>query len=119
MRGFNSQRCCGVPLILGLLSHWTLPILSPVTSYNTIPHTASTDPSNPRTMPSVHAPQQPLRIALVGGGLGGLAFAISLQRAIDVDRANVELTLYEGAHAFAEIGAGTSQHQRRRTFADG
>lgn len=62
--------------------------------------------SHAPAMPSTTVPA-PLKVGLVGGGLGGLAFAISLQRAIE-GGANVELVLYEGAHAFAEIGAGES-----------
>lgn len=49
----------------------------------------------------------PLKIALVGGGLGGLAFAISCCRAKE-EGANIEFTLFEGARKFAEIGAGES-----------
>ena len=41
-------------------------------------------------------------IAIVGGGLGGLALAIGLLRQ------NVNVHIYEAAHAFAEIGAGVA-----------
>jgi salicylate hydroxylase len=45
---------------------------------------------------------QPLRVAIVGGGIGGLAAATALlQRGIDVQ-------LYEQAPALAEIGAGVA-----------
>lgn len=39
-------------------------------------------------------------IAIVGGGIGGLCTAIGLLKQ------GVSITVYESAHAFAEIGAG-------------
>lgn len=45
-------------------------------------------------------PAKPLTIAVIGGGIGGLCFAIGLLRH------NVPFHIYEAAHAFAEIGAG-------------
>lgn len=48
----------------------------------------------------------PLRVALVGGGLGGMAFAITLLRAIERTGAKIDFALYEGAAKFMEIGAG-------------
>lgn len=44
--------------------------------------------------------RRPLRIAVVGAGLGGLVTAISARRA------GFEVTVYEQAAAFGEIGAG-------------
>ncbi|KAH8585960.1 putative salicylate hydroxylase [Bisporella sp. PMI_857] len=44
--------------------------------------------------------QKPFTIAVVGGGIGGLALAIALRRQ------NVPVQVYESAPAFAEIGAG-------------
>lgn len=44
---------------------------------------------------------RPLRIAIIGGGPGGLGAAIALSTL-----PNVELTLYEQAHELREIGAG-------------
>lgn len=44
---------------------------------------------------------RPLRIAIIGGGPGGLGAAIALSTLT-----NVELTLYEQAHELREIGAG-------------
>lgn len=44
-----------------------------------------------------------LRVAVVGGGIGGVALAIGLGRAADLD-----VRLYEAANAFSEIGAGVS-----------
>ena len=43
---------------------------------------------------------KPLDVAVIGGGIGGLCFAIGLLRH------NVPFHIYEAAHAFAEIGAG-------------
>lgn len=43
---------------------------------------------------------KPLRIAIVGAGLGGLVAAIALRRA------GFEATIYEQARAFGEVGAG-------------
>ena len=45
-------------------------------------------------------PAKPLTIAVIGGGIGGLCFAIGLHRH------NVPFHIYEAAPAFAEIGAG-------------
>ncbi|KAL8948912.1 MAG: hypothetical protein Q9222_004939 [Ikaeria aurantiellina] len=45
-------------------------------------------------------PQKPFTVAIVGGGIGGLALAIGLHRQ------NVPFHIYEAAHAFAEVGAG-------------
>jgi hypothetical protein len=46
---------------------------------------------------------QPLRIAIVGGGPGGLATAIALQKI-----PNVDVALYEQASELREVGAGIS-----------
>ncbi|KAI9752092.1 MAG: hypothetical protein M1815_000716 [Lichina confinis] len=51
-------------------------------------------------MSGVFSPTKPFTIAVVGGGIGGLALAIGLRhRGIDVH-------VYEAAPVFAEIGAG-------------
>jgi salicylate hydroxylase len=50
-------------------------------------------------MPSAQRP--PLRIAIVGGGPGGLGAAIALSAL-----PNTEVTLYEQARELREIGAG-------------
>ena len=44
--------------------------------------------------------QKPFKIAIVGGGIGGLCLAIGLIRR------NIRVQIYEAAPAFAEIGAG-------------
>lgn len=51
--------------------------------------------------------EHPLRIAIVGGGLGGLTLALTLGKAQE-EGANIQVTIYEAAAAFAEIGAGIS-----------
>lgn len=44
--------------------------------------------------------EEPLHVAIIGGGIGGLALAIGLIRK------NVPFTLYEAAPAFSTVGAG-------------
>jgi salicylate hydroxylase len=44
---------------------------------------------------------KPFNVAIVGGGIGGLAFAIGLSR-----HPHVSFTIYEAAAQFSEIGAG-------------
>ena len=68
-------------------------------------------------MPSAttYEPAKPLTIAVIGGGIGGLCFAIGLLRH------NVPFHIYEAAHAFAEIGAGVGlgpNAQRAMTLID-
>lgn len=48
-------------------------------------------------------PARPLRVAVVGGGPGGLATAIALSKT-----PNVEVTVYEQASVLREVGAGIS-----------
>ena len=59
-------------------------------------------PSPQHTMPCTTKSKiaKPLNVAVIGGGIGGLCFAIGLLRH------NVPFHIYEAAHAFAEIGAG-------------
>jgi salicylate hydroxylase len=54
------------------------------------------------SMGSTEPDHKPFSIAIVGGGLGGLALAIGLLRH------NVPIQIYEAARAFSEIGAGVS-----------
>lgn len=52
-------------------------------------------------MPGMETPtKKPFTIAIVGGGLGGVALAIGLRRR------GISCQIYEAAPAFAEIGAG-------------
>lgn len=46
---------------------------------------------------------QPLKVAVVGGGPGGLGTAIALSKI-----PNVEVTIYEQASVLREVGAGIS-----------
>ena len=59
-------------------------------------------PRSRYTMPSATTSEtaKPFTIAVIGGGIGGLCFAIGLLRH------DVPFHIYEAAHAFAEIGAG-------------
>lgn len=49
--------------------------------------------------------QEPLRIAIIGAGIAGLSAAIGILKA-QKEGSNVVVDIYEGAPAFAEIGAG-------------
>lgn len=52
---------------------------------------------------TVDQTQRPLRVAIVGGGPGGLGTAIALSKI-----RNVEVTIYEQASILREVGAGIS-----------
>src|ERR1700757_4689180 len=52
----------------------------------------------PKTMP-----QPPLRIAIIGAGIGGLTAASCLRRA------GLDATIYEQARGFTRLGAGIQQ----------
>ncbi|MCA8864414.1 MULTISPECIES: salicylate 1-monooxygenase [unclassified Halomonas] len=54
-------------------------------------------------MPSKHTQQKRLSIGIVGGGIGGVAFAVALSRDNGLD-----VQLFEAAPQFSEIGAGVS-----------
>ena len=47
-------------------------------------------------------PAKPIHVAIIGGGIGGLCFAIGLAKH------NISYHIYEAAHHFAEIGAGVA-----------
>ncbi len=49
-------------------------------------------------------PQNPLRIAIVGGGIGGLCAALSLHH--HCPEGSIDIEVYEQASAYKEIGAG-------------
>jgi salicylate hydroxylase len=53
------------------------------------------------TSPPPDSLSKPITIAIIGGGLGGLALAIGLLK-----HPNVRFHIYEAASAFSEIGAG-------------
>jgi salicylate hydroxylase len=54
------------------------------------------------SMTSTHDKQdRPLRLAIVGGGIGGLCLALGLRK-----HSHISVQIYEAAHKFSEIGAG-------------
>lgn len=56
------------------------------------------------TPPTAKTQKQPLlRVAIVGGGIGGLCLAIGL-----LDYLHLDVQIYEAANAFSEIGAGVA-----------
>jgi salicylate hydroxylase len=52
---------------------------------------------------TVDSPVKRLRVAIIGGGPGGLSTAIALSQI-----ANVDVALYEQANVLREVGAGIS-----------
>jgi salicylate hydroxylase len=46
---------------------------------------------------------RPLRVAIVGGGIGGVVLAIGMQK-----HAHIDYQLYEAAPSFGEIGLGVA-----------
>ena len=55
----------------------------------------------------VHKPREsPFRIAIVGGGIGGLFCALSIHHHCTSAGANVKIDVYEQASQYKEIGAG-------------
>lgn len=46
-------------------------------------------------------PDRALRLAIVGGGIGGLCLALGLRK-----HPHIDVQIYEAAHTFSEIGAG-------------
>ena len=49
-------------------------------------------------------------VAIIGGGIGGLTAAIALFR-LNQNK-DIKIDVYEGAHAFTEIGAGVGVYKR-------
>ena len=58
---------------------------------------ATSNPMNESSKPNA------IRVAIVGGGIGGLAVALGLLKYDHID-----VQVYEAAHAFGEIGAGVA-----------
>lgn len=58
----------------------------------------------------VAAPDRRLRVAIVGGGIGGLSLAVGLANE-QKKGAKVDFKIYEAAPAFGEIGAGVGCQQ--------
>lgn len=57
-------------------------------------------------MSASSTPNRPIRLAIVGGGIGGLTFLLGLLE--HTSRACIQPYLYEQAPAFGEIGAGVA-----------
>lgn len=57
-------------------------------------------------IPSSSSPEKPVRLAIVGGGIGGLTFLLGLLE--HTSREYIKPHLYEQAPAFGEIGAGVA-----------
>ena len=60
---------------------------------SSIPNTTTTVSSGPTT----------LKVAVIGGGIGGLALALGL-----LEHPHIDVQVYESAPSFGEIGAGVS-----------
>jgi salicylate hydroxylase len=58
--------------------------------------------SKPYKMASTESAKKPFNLAIVGGGIAGLSLAITLLQY------GVDLTIYEAAPHFGEIGAGVA-----------
>lgn len=58
-------------------------------------------PSISSTTSTTQQPKRPLRLAIVGGGIGGLCLALGLRK-----HSHIDFQIYEAAHKFSEIGAG-------------
>jgi salicylate hydroxylase len=58
-------------------------------------------PSASFATPTQEQPDRALRLAIVGGGIGGLCLALGLRK-----HSHVDVQIYEAAHKFSEIGAG-------------
>src|SRR6187402_380235 len=56
-----------------------------------------------RDIMTIRNPIRPIKVAIVGGGPGGLATALALDKA-----PNVDVTLYEKSAVLREVGAGIS-----------
>ena len=57
--------------------------------------------SLPHTIDTANSEDKTVRVAIIGGGIGGLCLALGLLKQSDLD-----VQVYEAAHAFSEIGAG-------------
>ena len=51
----------------------------------------------------VDSTEKSIRIAIIGGGIGGLCLALGLLK-----QSHLDVQVYEAAHTFSEIGAGIS-----------
>lgn len=58
------------------------------------------------TGPTVSTPNRPIRLAIVGGGIGGITFLLGLLK--HTSRQFIQPFLYEQAPTFGEVGAGVA-----------
>lgn len=59
--------------------------------------------SLPNTTTSISSAPTTLKVAVIGGGIGGLALALGL-----LEHAHIDVQVYESAPSFGEIGAGVT-----------
>ena len=68
--------------------------------------------SLPHTIDAANSEDKTVRVAIIGGGIGGLCLALGLLKQSDLD-----VQVYEAAHAFSEIGAGVALgHNAKRAL---
>lgn len=59
--------------------------------------------SLPHTTNAVSSTEKTIRVAIIGGGIGGLCLALGLLK-----QAHLDVQVYEAAPTFSEIGAGVA-----------
>ena len=59
--------------------------------------------SLPHITKSVNSTEKTIKVAIIGGGIGGLSLALGLLK-----QSHLDVQVYEAAHTFSEIGAGVA-----------
>ena len=59
--------------------------------------------SLPHVINGVNSTEKTIRIAIVGGGIGGLCLALGI-----LEKSHLDVQVYEAAPSFSEIGAGVA-----------
>lgn len=72
-----------------------------VENINTVVHEPISLPAVSFTTPIHEQKDRALRLAIVGGGIGGICLALGLRK-----QPHIDVQIYEAAHQFNEIGAG-------------